>query len=284
MRRDGGFVLVNALILVAALSAVAVYLLTRAEGSRTRLEAGAMADALDLGLDAAEALALTRLADDLRRSDTDHLDEPWARPERGLALAQGAVDLRLVDAGGLFNLNWLADPGALWARPALDRLITSLGLPPSVAEALAAEAATARVLRPEIAGPPGLDAASAARLWQHLAVLPGAPRLNVNTAPRAVLLALLPQVPPPRVDQVLVQRQSAPFPDAVAALTALSPEAFPEDDPSAFPAEALDVGSAWFRLEAAATVADRRRARQAVIERRGPGAPPRVAWRLTLPP
>ena len=59
---DQGFVLVNALVLVAALAAVATLLLSRAEQGRSRLESGLVADQLNLSLDAFDALAISQLA------------------------------------------------------------------------------------------------------------------------------------------------------------------------------------------------------------------------------
>jgi len=52
---NGGFVLVNALVIVAALAMLATLLLVRAEGGRARLQAGLEADQLTLALDAFEA-------------------------------------------------------------------------------------------------------------------------------------------------------------------------------------------------------------------------------------
>ena len=231
MKRDNGFVLINALILVAALSAVAVYLLSRAEGSRTRLEAVQKADALALGLDAVEALALTRLDADLRQDDIDHPSEVWARPEAGLDLALGTAEMTISDEQGRFNLNWLADPDDTGARAAFDRLIASLGLPPQVAVALAGfvrpdetgqgDNATRRLppapiggsvaMLPQIAEIPGITASIYAQLAPHLAALPGDSGLNVNTATPEVLAAFLPGLPRARLDRALARRRVTPF-------------------------------------------------------------------------
>ena len=63
-RRSGGFVLVNALVLVAALAAVAVLLLARAESARALRATGQTATQLTLYLDAFESLAITVLEAD----------------------------------------------------------------------------------------------------------------------------------------------------------------------------------------------------------------------------
>lgn len=317
MKRDNGFVLINALILVAALSAVAVYLLSRAEGSRARLEAIRTADALALGLDAVEALALTRLDADLRRDDIDHLDEAWARPETGLDLALGTAEMTISDAQGRFNLNWLADPDDTEARAAFDRLIASLGLPPQVAVALAGfvrpdgpgpgDDTTRRLpsapiggnatMLPQITGIPGINASIYARLAPHLAALSGDSGLNVNTATPEVLAAFLPDLPRARLDRALAARRVTPFATVDAFFSAIGEPPAPADadeggedddddttDAMTIRQTRLTVGSAWFRLDTTVMLNGRRAQRQALIQRRGRSEGAHIAWRLTAAP
>ena len=98
MRAPRGFVLVNALIIVAALSVVSVWLLSRAETGRARAAAAQQAVQLELYLDAYEHLAITVLDRDL--PVVDHLSEDWARADLELELdLLLEIDLRRVHAG-----------------------------------------------------------------------------------------------------------------------------------------------------------------------------------------
>ena len=129
-RRDRGFVLVNALVLVAALAATATLLLSRAERGRAQLEAAQLADQLTLALDAFDALALTRLAQD--RGNSDHGNESWAQPRQALPLARGEVAGEIQDLQGRFNINWLSSPDNRLAQEAFARLLAQLGLSPEL--------------------------------------------------------------------------------------------------------------------------------------------------------
>jgi hypothetical protein len=60
-RSNHGFVLINALILIAALASVATLLLTVADAGRQRLTQSRLATQLELNLDAFEAFAITTL-------------------------------------------------------------------------------------------------------------------------------------------------------------------------------------------------------------------------------
>ena len=62
MKQQRGFVLVNALVIVAALAAAAVFMLGRAEEARVRAEVAVEAAQLGLNLDAFETLAKVMLA------------------------------------------------------------------------------------------------------------------------------------------------------------------------------------------------------------------------------
>lgn len=174
-RADGGFVLVNAVILVAAIAAVVVVLLGRADRGVHHLQARQEAVQLEQALKGYEALALTLLHQDRQRngqrneqgsgqggSGIDHLAEPWAKPHRDLALtsqrSDQAGDLlsgvrisgQMMDQQALFNLNWLLlapepeDPSAFEteadAAAALhlvfDRLLLQQGLSGSVGDAI----------------------------------------------------------------------------------------------------------------------------------------------------
>lgn len=242
--RDRGFVLVNALVLVAALAATATLLLSRAERGRAQLEAAQLADQLTLALDAFGALALTRLAQD--RGNSDHGTEGWAQPRQTLPLARGEVAGEIQDLQGRFNINWLSSPDNRLAQEAFARLLAQLGLSPELgteirrfvtpgalrdapAGALRWQEGRALALDPvggpllsadQLADLPGLSPRAYARLRGLITALPGDSRLNVNTAAPEVLAAFLPELPASALTRLIRNRDRSPFVSVEAFLIA----------------------------------------------------------------
>jgi general secretion pathway protein K len=179
------------------------------------------------------ALDWTRmiLREDAREGGADHLGEPWAAPlaEARLStflaadrsMVEDAPDAflsgRIEDAQARYNLRNLIQQGKV-SRPelqTLERLCGFLGLngdvAPRLADALrratpgsATEAppdtgATAAVLplmptSVEDLGWLGLDAATVQRLKPYVVLLPRETPVNLNTAPKEVIAAVLPGV------------------------------------------------------------------------------------------
>ena len=307
VRRGRGFVLVNALVLVAALAAAAALLLARAEAGRARLGAGLEAAQLKLNLDAFEALAATLLARDT--GAVDHAGEAWARPVDPVPLARGTVAGKITDLQGRFNINWLADPSDTTAQAAFDRLAERLGVPAAAGTAIRAALAPdgppdpaawlrltppetpvggALLMRDQLARIPGLSPRALDRLTPFVTALPADSTLNVNTAAPEVLAAFLPHLPPAALARLLRDRPRDPWRSieafqAAAGLAQADTEEEETDAPDAatLPAERLSVGSSWFRAEITATLAGRQVHRSTVLHRRGAPATVTPAWRLT---
>lgn len=179
------------------------------------------------------ALDWTRmiLREDAREGGADHLGEPWAAPlaEARLStflaadrsMAEDAPDAflsgRIEDAQSRYNLRNLIQQGKVSRQElqTLERLCGFLGLngdvAPRLADALrratpgsATEAppdtgATAAVLplmptSVEDLGWLGLDAATVRRLKPYIVLLPRETPVNLNTAPKEVIAAVLPGV------------------------------------------------------------------------------------------
>jgi len=317
---NGGFVLVNALVIVAALAMLATLLLVRAEGGRARLQAGLEADQLTLALDAFEALALTRLARDTTPTDYpgDSWDSPAAEEATPLPLARGTVTGRISDLQGRFNINWLSDPGNQLAADTFDRLLRQLALPAQTAEAIR------RFLRPggpgnspqararwqrldppqdpvggpvlsadQLSGIPGLPARSYDQLRPLITALPGSTQLNVNSAPPEVLAALLPHLPPAALARLIAARRQQPFASVEAFLIAARLEATladeeaadeGEEDPARLTPDHLSVSSAWFRTDSEARLERFSARRTAVLFRAASGQRPELIWQVTTRP
>lgn len=316
-RNNRGFVLVNALVLVAALAAAAALLLSRAEQGRARLEAGQIADQVTLGLDAFEAWALTQLARD--QSPLDHGQESWARPQDALPLARGTVSGQVQDLQGRFNINWLSDANNLPARHAFDALLRQLGLAADIAPQIHSfvspgglnenDRARWKQRHPAqdpVGGPllsadqladlPGLSSQTYTRLRPLITALPGDSRLNVNTAPALVLGAFLPHMTPATRSRLMSARNQEPFPSVEAFLIATrlgtaadqensqENDTAAETDPAALRPEQLSVSSIWFRIDSQSRLDWGFASRRTLVRRRQPNRRPDVIWQVTQHP
>ena len=313
---DQGFVLVNALVLVAALAAVATLLLSRAEQGRSRLESGLVADQLNLSLDAFDALAISQLARDT--GNRDHLQEAWARPPPPLPLAQGEVAGRLQDLQGRFNVNWLSRSDNALAQEAFARLLGGLGLPPRLGDDIrrfvtpGAQQANKQgwLLRDPpldpVGGPllsadqladlPGLSPRAYARLRPLITALPGDSRLNVNTAQVPVLASFLPDLSSAGLAQLLRRRDGEGFVSVESFLSAArlhqgedSATPAAQDDPppeaaGALGPEQISVHSQWFRADSQAWLSGATARRVSLLRRRASGRRPELIWQVTHRP
>ncbi|MGY8526595.1 type II secretion system minor pseudopilin GspK [Paracidovorax citrulli] len=190
------------------------------------------------------------LRDDLRRSNVDHLGEPWAVPvaETRLSDFLGAslrtdragetsfLSGRILDAQARFNLRNLVrtsvgaegrrvvapDPDAL---ESYRRLLQVLGVNPNLAETTAryladaqrADDAGARnAPRPpdsieDLLAVPGYEPQMLPLLEAYAVILPERTAVNVNTAEPEVLAAVIPQLPLDRARELARQRDRAFF-------------------------------------------------------------------------
>ncbi|MEY2876250.1 MAG: hypothetical protein RLZZ373_3621 [Pseudomonadota bacterium] len=179
------------------------------------------------------ALDWTRmiLREDAREGGADHLGEPWAAPlaearlstflAADTAMAENAPDAflsgRIEDAQSRYNLRNLIQQGKVSRSElqTLERLCGFLGLggdvAPRLAEALrratpgsateapsdtSAAAAILPLMPPSVEdlGWLGLDATAVRRLKAYVVLLPRETPVNLNTAPKEVIAAVLPGI------------------------------------------------------------------------------------------
>ncbi|MDJ0820531.1 MAG: type II secretion system minor pseudopilin GspK [Paracoccaceae bacterium] len=303
-RRDRGFVLVNALVLVAALAGIAALLLARAEGARQRATETQTAAQVTLYLDAVEALAISLLTAPNPGQGADHLGQAWAQADINVPLDRGRVAGDLTDLQGRFNINWLADPSDIWARAGFEALLQRLGLSPVLADAVAGfvspdgpgNAPAYARQRPPIApvgGPvlmpsqllalPDLSRRDMDRLAPFIATLPGDSTLNVNTAPQEVLQSLLPGLSAAQSGRLMQARAQEPFGSVQGFIETLADFGgaglVPEEVETR-----LGISSIWFAARIEAQLGDHLRHRRTVFERRPLPAGVRVAYRLRQSP
>ncbi|MGJ8615518.1 MAG: type II secretion system minor pseudopilin GspK [Sulfitobacter sp.] len=299
--RSTGFVLVNALVIVAAMAAAATLLLSRAEGGRVRLIATQEADTLVHALDAFEALGRTVLNADQRKGAVDTLSDTWAQATIDVPLARARVSGAIADQQALFNLNWLADPSDTLALEGWAGLLRRIGVSPykgdlivqylsgngpsnrsaySRSEPPIAPLGGSILMIDQLASMIELQPNDITILRQHTTALPARTPVNINTAGVNVLAAMLPQLSVAQLDAIVLRRQKEPYPTIDAFFEELGLSTEPTD-PDAVDPTRYSVGSRWFGADITATL-DARRARRRVLFRRE-SAPvgTQIEWRVT---
>lgn len=235
MRGERGIALLNALIMVAAIAALAAGLMIEAGRSHDRMVDISGSQQAMLHLDAALLLVDPVLRADWRRSpDLDHLNEAWARAPLEADIDRGQMIARLADLQGRFNVNSLANPADAGAARGFERLLRGLGLPVSLGPEIAGFVQPRGPVRPaDYAARPvpvrvpggavdriealrlvrGMTEAYYTRLVPFVAALPPRTPLNVNTAPAEVLGAVLGAASPADAARLVADRAVKPFTD-----------------------------------------------------------------------
>jgi general secretion pathway protein K len=232
------------------------------------------------------------LREDRRSGSVDHLSEPWATPlaearlstflAADLSDADAAPDAflagRITDLQGRFNLTNLAQAADAAAphRAALERLCELVNVDPSTANLLIAgfaprtstdpneaEAAADAPLMPSSPAQLswlGLDARTVATLAPYVTVLPRPTPVNLNTAPREVLAAVL-GLDLASADRLVQHRQRTPL-RSVGEVASLLSGVVPSD-------AVASVGSDFFEVRGQLRIDQRAVEERSLVERRG---------------
>jgi general secretion pathway protein K len=234
-----GAALILAMLVAALAATVAVALAS--EQQRWFADVGNRRDQVQ-----AQSLALAGvqwarqiLNDDARSGTLDYLGEPWAYPLPPTPIANGAVEGRIEDAQGRFNLNNLAldTPAGTAERLRLANLFASKGVDPRMLDAIAdwidadsaprangaedeyyaqrsttALAANAPLVRAaEFTSVRGASAKVWAALAADVAALPAGTTLNINTANADVIAAAIPDLAGDKLASFIAERARRPF-------------------------------------------------------------------------
>lgn len=299
-----GVALVQALIVVAALAAIAAALMAQARQGTEALAlraGGAQAAAwLDAATRQAAAELSARLDGGALRPGTG-----WDAP-RDVPIGSGRVGWRAADLQGRFNLAWLAaegDPGAE-AAAAFVRLARAQGLPAALAERLARAAGPDTVARAAAFGtaaapdlplltPRQLAAiptaaeggpGALAPLLPLVAALPAQATFNPLTAPLPVLEALIPGLPARDWAAFDAARTAGALESAEALLAWAADRRWPDAAQAAAARLPLGGAAAWFELALTAGIDGRVLRRTVVLAvRPDPSGAPALHPVLTLP-
>lgn len=292
MKHQRGAALILAMLIAALAAMAASQFLFRAQIEWRRLE-----NARDLGqaqqvLRAAVNWAATVLLDDATRTSVDHPGEPWAQQLPPLEAEGYVLSGRIIDLDGRFNLNNLVQNGAAVPDQVaiFRRLLLHLRLPEALAEtvvdwldeddrsAAGAEPAAA-INRPlldpgELQGAPGFDAGVLTTLGPYVAALPGATRVNANSAAPEVLGAHIDQFSLADAYALAAKRDHAWFRGSGDLRGAVGEGVAVDDSRFSFT-------SRFFLVNARARHGRIAIAEQALLDRQGKSMP-QVLWRVGL--
>jgi len=243
-RSQRGIAAITAILIVAIGTMIAVNLVWQGKLDQRRAEAALAADQGLLYVQGAEAWAADILRQDLVDSpDADHLGEEWAIDLPPLPVDGGAIQGRLEDLQGRFNLNNLIARDGKENRLALkefERLLALVDVDPAFAGAVVDWLDADTDLRFPTGGedvvyvssdPPyrtansmitsvsellaisGMDRESYARLAPYVTALPQGTKLNVNTASDVLLASLSDTIDIGTATSLVEQRAGAEFLD-----------------------------------------------------------------------
>ncbi len=286
MRREAGFVLLNALVVVIAITAISAAVLVLTAEGRARLTAAQGDAQLALYLDAAETLIPQILETEWEEDGSDHLDEIWASGDLTVPIDRGVVSVRMTDLQGRLNANLLNIEDER-AEAEFRRLFEALGLPPALLDALRrylAEGGPPNVsayltrrnpilpgggiaaLIDQLKQVEGMTPARFARLEPFVAVLPYEVSLNANTAPPEVLAAVMPEFGTPQIAQIVAERTGEPFASAVDFRLRMA-DLFGEEALQTLPLERMTARTSYFEARIRAEIDGRALSRRVILHR-----------------
>lgn len=278
-----------ALMLMALVATLASALLSR-QGQALALEDAERSRSQSAWiLGGAQDWARLILREDARSGGADHLGEPWATPLAEARLssflaaerdASESADLEaflsgaIGDAQSRYNLrNLVDDQGKLLEaeQATLSRLCQARGLSPQLAQRLASDLAASwgtgeerpiAVRRFEHLAWLGMSAATLDALRPVVEVLPQRTPLNLNSAPAAVMAAVL-GIDAGSAERLVQSRRTQPLMSLDQARVLLPAEA--RLDPAR-----VSVGSSYFEVRGRVRVGDRFLQQRSLLHRRSP--------------
>ncbi|MEO6409108.1 MAG: type II secretion system minor pseudopilin GspK [Burkholderiaceae bacterium] len=285
--RQGGAALLTAMVIVTLVTTLAGSMLWQQwravqveSAERARNQAAWI---LNGALDWARLI----LKEDAKTGRPTSLNEPWATPFEEARLStflaadtahaedapEAFLSGSIVDAQSRYNLTNLASQGKVVEaeQQALERLCQTLGIASDVAGRLAsgindaqAGGANAPLLPASIAqlGWLGIDAEAVRQLAPYVTLLPEPTPLNLNTAPREVLAAVLGGLNLSGAERLIQARRTAPFKN-LAAVEALLPAIAPLDP------KRVGVLSNYFEVRGRLRLLDRVLEERSLMRRRG---------------
>lgn len=300
-QRGVAIVLAMGVVALAALTATAMMTtqstwLRQSELTAEHVQAQTL---IQVGVDWTRAL----LSDDLHASNVDHLGEPWALRLPPMPVENGELSGHIDDQQGAFNLNNMVHDGKinLAQLTHFKRLLSILGLPPALADALAdwldadsepqpqggAEDEFYTTLQPpyltanrplidvgELVLVRGFDDGVRARLRPFVSALPAFTAVNVNTAPPEVIAAVVDDLGLDDARALAEKRERTYFRDRTDFLNQLPKGAL-------VAAEDISFSSNYFMVQMRVTIGSAQ-ARSVALLARSDANWPTIVWRKML--
>ncbi|MDO8464931.1 MAG: type II secretion system minor pseudopilin GspK [Gallionella sp.] len=300
-QRGVAIILAMGVVALAALTASAMMIaqstwLRQSELTADHVQAQAL---IKVGVDWTRAL----LSDDRRASNVDYLGEPWALRLPPMPVENGELTGRIDDQQGVFNLNNLVKSGEvnLMQLANFKRLLSILGLPPVLADALADWIDTGSEPQPqggaedefylalpqpylaanrllidvgELAMVRGFDDGVRARLRPFVSALPAFTAVNVNTASPEVIAAVIDGLGLDGARALVEKRERTYFRDRTDLINQL-----PKDITMA--TEDISFSSDYFMVQMRVTIGSAQARSVALLERADNNWPV-IVWRKML--
>ena len=281
MKPDRGAVLINALVVVLAISAIAVAMLTRSEEARHRAASAQDAEQLDLYLDAAERL-VPQFFDGVLEEFAVYPAQSWARSGISYPIDRGQVSIKIEDLAGRLNVNWLLESDDYVSKVFRD-VFAEVGVPPSLVTSIedfispgGPSSGGYLSRRPPIVprgGPmqsvedlrevAGMRPDIFAKLSPVLSALPRDTQLNLNTATDFVKRAAIDPLPKELIGEIMDRKDPI---IGMAEIRQRATDILGTEDLDDLPFDRITFGSRYFRAELTATLGEHRQRRIVVFE------------------
>lgn len=301
--RQAGVALFTAILVVALAAVIAASLAARQHLDIRRTENLAHMDQAWQYVGGIEAWALGRLKEDLDENKIDGAKDMWTQPISQTEVDGGRLQATIQDLQGRFNLNNLLAEGQ--PQPLeitrLTRLLAALEIAPDFIPALldwldadsdprfpgGAEDEVYQGLQPpyraanhplasvdELLWVQGVGAETYAKLRPFVTALPAPTKININTAPAPVLMALTDRVSEADAKALIETRTEEPFDKMETFLLhpALAGREITE--------EGLDLSSTWFQVDGDVQVGRIILRHASLLNRPGGEKPSRVIQRV----
>ena len=310
-----GTAIITALLVVLLAGSVAAFLLHQQSRALTRTARAAERAQAMLFTQPMLQWARAALFEFQKNNKSVDLTQRWAQPI-GAQPIEGAIATGFFrDETGRFNVNNLVNDDGKQNPVDLavfKQLLENLALDPSLANAVAdwidkddettfpggAEdliylalpqpyrAANQRLLQiEELYGVKGIDVATFAKLKPFITALPGRSKLNINTAPREVLAAALPELGKAALDELLNRRMTQPFKSFEADKDDKGIRGYLKDMPPGKIEQLLDFNSRYFSITMGINTGSTQLRQSALLQSVMANAPaanasawPRIIW------
>lgn len=310
-----GTAIITALLVVLLAGSVAAFLLIQQSRALTRTARAAERAQAMLFTQPMLQWARAALFEFQKNNKSVDLTQRWAQPI-GAQPIEGAIASGFFrDETGRFNVNNLVNDDGK-QNPVdiavFKKLLENLALDPGLANAAAdwidtddettfpggAEnltylalpqpyrAANQRLLQiEELYSVKGIDVATFAKLKPFITALPGRSKLNINTAPREVLAAALPELSKAALDELLNRRMTQPFKSFEADKDDKGIRGYLKDMPPGKIEQLLDFNSRYFSITMGINTGSTQQRQSALLQSAMTNAPaanasawPRIIW------